>query len=244
MHEAEKIVVITQARMTSTRLPGKILMEIDHLSLLHYHLERLHNAEWQTVVATTTNDEDNAVQIFCEKEGVPCYRGSEHNVLKRFFETANRYQPDMVVRVTSDCPLIDAGLISKGLKMYKAKNNKHAYVSNCFPRSYARGFDFEIFSMELLQETYNQATDQNDLEHVTPYMWKNKSGKVQMCNVQQEHNNSHLRLCVDERDDFRLMEKLILEYHAQEMKYDKIENLLNQHPELQAINAHIEQKKN
>ncbi len=241
---SEKILVITQARMTSTRLPGKILLEINHLTLLHYHLERLHNTDWQVVVATTTNEEDNAVQAFCEKEGVPCYRGSEHNVLQRFFETAKKYHPDIVVRVTSDCPLIDAGLIAKGLKMYRDENSKHAYVSNCFPRSYARGFDFEIFSMDLLQDAYANATEQNDLEHVTPYIWKNKSGRVKLLNLAQEPNNSHLRLCVDESDDFILIEKLITDYAAHEMKFDQIESLMNRHPELQAINSHIEQKKN
>ncbi len=241
---SEKILVITQARMTSTRLPGKILLEINHLTLLHYHLERLHNTDWQVVVATTTNVEDNAVQAFCEKEGVPCYRGSEHNVLQRFFETAKKYHPDIVVRVTSDCPLIDAGLIAKGLKMYRDENSKHAYVSNCFPRSYARGFDFEIFSMDQLQDAYANATEQNDLEHVTPYIWENKSGRVKLLNLAQEPNNSHLRLCVDERDDFILIEKLITDYAAHEMMFDQIESLMNRHPELKAINSHIEQKKN
>jgi spore coat polysaccharide biosynthesis protein SpsF len=240
----ENILVITQARMTSTRLPGKILMEVDHIPLLQYHLERLKNPKWQVVVATTTNKEDDAVQDFCEKMKVPCYRGSEHNVLQRFFNTAQLYQPDTVVRVTSDCPLIDSNLIEAGLEVFRNENNKNAYVSNCFPRSYARGFDFEIFSMELLQDAFTNAAEPNDLEHVTPYMWKNKSGKVKLCNLQQDIDNSHLRLCVDEKDDFRLIEKLILEYRAHLMAHNEIENLLNHHPELSDINAHIEQKKN
>ena len=116
-------------------------------------------------------------------------------------------------------------------------------MSNGIERTFARGFDFEIFSFQLLDDAFNKATDEADLEHVTPYIWKNKSGKVEMYHIKQTDDNSKLRITVDTADDFELIKRLIENHKANELPYNEIESILKSHPDLIALNSHIEQKK-
>ena len=116
-------------------------------------------------------------------------------------------------------------------------------MSNGMERTFARGFDFEIFSFELLDEAFKRATDESDLEHVTPYIWKNRPGNIQLYPVKQAIDNSRFRITVDTPEDFELIRLLIETYEADKLSYNEIEQILSEHPELPAINAHIEQKK-
>lgn len=235
--------IITQARMTSTRLPGKILKVVNNKTLLHYHIERLQKTGLPVVIATTTNKTDDAVQEFAENQQLACYRGSENNVLSRFREAALQNKLDIIIRVTSDCPLIDPHLIRTGLEKYIQLNNPSLYLSNTLERSFSRGFDFEIFSFSLLEDAFKNARDESDLEHVTPYIWKNKSGNVERYPIRQLENNSNFRITVDTAEDFELIKQLIEKYHADQLSYNEIELILHRHPELVAINKEIEQKK-
>ncbi len=235
--------IITQARMTSTRLPGKIFKEVNHKSLLLYHIERLQKTGFEIAIATTTNQTDDCICEFAAKQNIKFYRGSENNVLSRYYETAKKFNFDSIVRVTSDCPLIDPHLIRNSIKKYLKLNNPNLYMSNGIERTFARGVDFEIFSFQLLEEAFNKAKDESDLEHVTPYIWKNKSGKVEFYHIKQTENNSGLRITVDTEDDFELIKVLIEKYKADTLPYNEIETILNSHPELININSHIEQKK-
>lgn len=237
------IAIITQARMTSTRLPGKILQEVNHKPLLDYHIERLQKTGFDVIIATTTNETDDIVCDYAAKNQLKFYRGSEENVLSRYYEAAKKFDVDIIVRVTSDCPLIDPHLIRNAVEKYVQLNNPNLYLSNGIERTFARGFDFEIFDFNLLKEAHKNASNPEDLEHVTPYIWKNKSGKIEFYHVKQQDNNSNLRITVDTQDDFDLVKKLVEEYSANELPYTEIEKILNQHPELVAINVHIEQKK-
>ena len=235
--------IISQARMTSTRLPGKILKEINGKSILQYHLERLQKTGFDIAIATTTNQTDNIVADFALKHSIACHRGSENNVLSRFYETAVKFKYDIIVRVTSDCPLIDQHLIRNAVDKYLQLNNSNLYLSNCIERTFARGFDFEIFSFQSLEEAFEKASDISDLEHVTPYIWKNKSRKTELYHVKQTNNNSNLRITVDTSEDFELFKTLIEKYKADTLSYTEIETILLNHSELVALNAHIEQKK-
>ena len=235
--------IITQARMTSTRLPGKIFKEVNNKSLLQYHIERLQKTGFDIAIATTTNETDDCVCEFADHNKIKYHRGSENNVLSRYYETAVKFKFDIIVRVTSDCPLIDPHLIRNNMETYLKLNNQNLYMANGMERTFARGFDFEIFSFQLLEEAFNKATDEGDLEHVTPYIWKNRSGKVEFYHVKQNQNNSNFRITVDTADDFELIKTLIEKYKADTLPYTEIENILAQHPELVALNAHIEQKK-
>ncbi len=229
--------------MTSTRLPGKIFKKIGSKSLLSYHTERLAKTGFDISIATTTNQTDDCVCEFAEENKINFHRGSENNVLSRFYETAIKFNYDVIVRVTSDCPLIDPHLIRNSVEKYLKLNNQRLYMSNGLERTFARGFDFEIFSFQLLKEAYENAKEESDLEHVTPYIWKNRSGQVETYSVKQEPNNSDMRITVDTKEDLELINELIVRYNAENLSYNEIENLLRSHPELMQINSHIEQKK-
>jgi len=239
----ENIGIITQARMTSTRLPGKILKTINGTPLLKFHIERLKLAECKLILATTVNDTDDTVSKFAEFENILIHRGSENNVLERFYQAADKYKLDVIVRVTSDCPLIDGLVIKEALGQYQEWNNPRIYYSNCLVRTFPRGFDFEIFSFELLQDAFINAKELSDFEHVTPYINKNKSGNVIIKDYVLKNDFSNFRLTVDTPEDFQLIELLVDKYGAEEKGQREIIDILLKNPELSKINAHIEQKK-
>jgi spore coat polysaccharide biosynthesis protein SpsF len=236
-----RIHIITQARMTSTRLPGKIMIETAGKTMLEHHVHRLQKAGHPVIIATTINCEDNPVETFAEKHNLACYRGDEYDVLGRFYEANQQFPGDIIVRVTSDCPLIDSTLIQQGIDTYLALNDDQCYVSNCFPRTYARGFDFEIFSARMLQEANRESTSTHDREHVTPFMRAKHSER--MHNIAQEKNNGSLRLTLDTPEDLLVLKHMIEETPALELGFAEIEILLLSHPEWITINEHIEQKK-
>lgn len=229
--------------MTSTRLPAKIFKEVNQKSLLQYHIERLEKTGFDIAIATTTNATDDCVAEYASQKNLKVHRGSENNVLSRFHETTIKFNFDIIVRVTSDCPLIDPHLIRNSVEKYLKLNNQNLYMSNGIERTFARGFDFEIFSFQLLDDAFKNAIKKSDLEHVTPYIWKNKSGNVEMYHIKQNEDNSSLRITVDTTDDFELIKKMIEDYKANELPYNEIETILKSHPNLIALNSHIKQKK-
>jgi spore coat polysaccharide biosynthesis protein SpsF len=235
--------IITQARTTSTRLPAKVLLQTaDGTSVLAHHLQRLQHASLPIVVATTTNATDDILAAAATQNNAYCVRGSEDNVLSRYYAAAKQYGFDVIIRVTSDCPLIDANLILQGLHTYLLNYHVHLYYSNTLERSYARGFDFEIMSFFLLEDAYNNATLPTDLEHVTPYIHQNRSREVEVMQHTTTPNYSHQRITLDTPEDWQLIKILIEKYAAHTLNYTQISQILQQNPELLAINAHIEQK--
>lgn len=229
--------------MTSSRLPGKIFKKAAGKSLLSFHTDRLKQTGFDVIIATTVNTTDDCICDFAQEQGLAFYRGDEQNVLSRFYGAAMEQKLDIIVRVTSDCPLIDQHLIRNNVERYMKLNNPNLYMSNSLERTFARGFDFEIFSFGLLKDAFTNATEESDLEHVTPYIWKNRSKKTELFHVKQPVNNSDLRITVDTADDFELVRQLIENYQAAGLAYNEIEAILRSHPELVSINSHIEQKK-
>lgn len=235
--------IITQARSTSTRLPAKVLLQAGDNTILGHHISRARQSGYPLFVATTTNDSDQAIADFCAQNDTACYRGSENHVLSRYYECALLHQLDVIVRVTSDCPLIDGGLIAQGVAQYLALDTPQAYLSNGIIRTFPRGFDLEVFSFALLSEAYQNATLAPDIEHVTPYIHQNRTGKVVLSHLIQGNDKSQYRITLDTPEDFALLKILIEQYKAHQLDYRQIISLLDQHPELVALNAHIEQKK-
>lgn len=239
----KKIGIITQARTTSTRLPKKVLLMANGQSVLDHHLHRLKQSGLDVFVATTTNTEDEPIVRIAEKNGVGCHRGSEYDVLARFYETAKKFELDIIVRVTSDCPLIDGKLIKEGVERFQS-SSMNTYLSNCIERTFPRGFDFEVFSFQSLEKAFNKARDISEREHVTPFIRNEVSNiGVKLIHLKQAEDNSSFRLTLDEQDDWILLKTLIEDYHADKLGYDAIINLLKAHPELSSMNSHIEQKK-
>lgn len=210
---------------------------------MQVQMDRLRQFKTPVYLATTVLPADDALADFAKQQGIPFYRGDENHVLRRYYECARQFGLEAVIRVTSDCPLIDAALLDKAIHTYLKENDKDLYLSNTQQRTYPRGFDFEIFSFDLLAQAYLQATEPMDTEHVTPFIWKNKTGKVRMAQVTDAADNSEFRLTVDTTEDYELIRRLIEDYHADSLSGQEIIAILRQHPELAEINRHIEQKK-
>ncbi|GAB3237151.1 glycosyltransferase family protein [Hymenobacter seoulensis] len=239
----KKVGIISQARLTNTRLPGKVLREAAGRPLLDYHLARLAWSSLPIYLAITENSTDNPLADYAREHNIPYTRGSEDDVLARFQQCAHEHELDVLVRVTSDCPLLDGRLIAEAVQQYVSANNPRLYLSNVLERTFPRGFDFEVFSRELLEEAHQHATLPSDREHVTPYLNQNRSGQVEIQHIRRATDRSNYRLTVDTPEDFALIKTLIEDHQAATLSADELIYLLDQHPELVALNAHIEQKK-
>lgn len=235
--------IITQARMTSTRLPGKVLIEVGGRPLLDLHLDRLLASGHDVVVATTTNASDDPIVELASARDVPVHRGSEHDVLSRFAGAVEEYGLDTVVRVTSDCPLIDGKLVARGIATFEQAGDPALYVSNGLVRTMPRGMDFEVFSGAALLEADVQATSAAQREHVTPYLHQNVNGRTRLHNVSWPEDRSGYRITLDTADDLALIRALVEEHGAADLDCAGLIAVLDAHPELVALNAHVEQKK-
>lgn len=238
-----KVGIISQARMSSTRLPGKVLKNIAGKSILDFHISRLQQTGFPVFLATTTNHTDDPIVAFAKEHNLPFYRGDEQNVLSRYFYCAAENNLDVIVRVTSDCPLIAPEMVKNGIEKYLKSNDPYLYLSNALERTFPRGFDFEVFSFALLERAFKEATRQEELEHVTPYIHQNRTGDIHFEHVKNPEDKSQYRITLDTPEDFELLRILIEDYKADELSGQEIINLLDTHPELVAINAQIEQKK-
>lgn len=238
--EKIKILCITQARLGATRLPGKVLKTIGGKTLLEIHLERALQSRKVTKLKVATTMEEGADKIvdIAKKLGIESYRGSTNNVLERFYFASLPENPDYVVRLTADCPLIDASEIDRVID--KCISGKYDYVSNTLEPTFPDGIDVEIFTFFALKKAYQEATLKSDREHVTPYIWRNssiKGGKLfSSFNVKYQEDFSKYRLTVDTQEDFDLIENIILHLGVDKKWLDYI-NYLNKNPELMKINA-------
>lgn len=240
-----KTVIIVQARMTSTRLPGKVMKQVLGKSLLQYQLERLQRVKLadEIVIATTTNQTDESIVELCNRLAVPCFRGSEEDVLGRYYQAARVYKADTVVRVTSDCPLIDPQVIDEVIDCYLKNKSNYDYVSNSLERTYPRGMDTEVFSFSALQQACWEATAQSDREHVTPFIHR-QPARYRLGHVIYSEDCSHHRWTVDTPEDFELIQKIIEAIYPRKPNFtlEDCLSLLKKHPEWYIINSHVSQK--
>jgi spore coat polysaccharide biosynthesis protein SpsF len=240
-----KVVAITQARMTSTRLPGKIMMEAAGKTLLEHHLERLRRAGTidEIVLATTENSEDDPTADLGNQLGVSVFRGSEHDVLARYHGAAKASDADVVVRVTSDCPLIDPQVTDRTVQAFLDQSAELDYVSNRLVHTFPRGLDTEVLHFAALDEAFNEATDRPDREHVTLFVWR-QPDRYRLLNVACDRDLSRHRWTVDTKEDFDLMARMIDALYPDDPEFGMEAGiaLLDQHPEWSTWNAHIEQK--
>ncbi|WP_255547281.1 cytidylyltransferase domain-containing protein [Oxynema sp. CENA135] len=240
-----RIVIIVQARMTSTRLPGKVLKQVLGKPLLEYQIERLRRVKLadEIVIATTTNQTDDPIVNLCDRLSVAYFRGSEQDVLERYYQAATAHKADVVIRVTSDCPLIDPQVINQVIDYYLQSQSNYDYVSNSIKRTYPRGMDTEVFSYSVLEQAFLEATAQPDREHVTPFIYRQPQ-RYRLGHVTYSEDCSHHRWTVDTPEDFELIKKIIETVYPNE-PYFTLEDclgLLQQHPDWYFINSHIEQK--
>ena len=238
-----KIGIITQARATSTRLPAKVLLTAGGRSYLEHHLDHLQATGLPVIVATTTNEADEQIVEIAAKAGVPVFRGSELDVLSRFAGAIREHELDGVVRVTSDCPLIDPEVVAAGVDRFRTEAAENLYVSNCLERTYPRGMDYEVFSGTRLLKADAEATLPADREHVTSYLHQNRTGDMRLVNMPWTESGSQYRLTLDTEDDRLLLATLIEDFGAADLNVADLVAIMDKHPELHALNEHIEQKK-
>jgi spore coat polysaccharide biosynthesis protein SpsF len=208
-----KVLLITQARIGSTRLPGKVLLPIGEETLLSIHLERLRKCSTidQIVVATTFEDGVDRLIDICKDSEVDYYQGSLEDVLDRFYQAAIKYQPDWVVRVTSDCPLLDSRVVDQVVR--KALEINVDYCANIIIEDFPDGQDVEVFKFSALQRAWKEANLKSEREHVTPFIRNNSDLEgnelFTAYDVKCQSNFNSIRMTVDEKVDLILIRRLI-----------------------------------
>lgn len=235
-------VAVVQARMGSTRLPGKVLMDVAGVPMLGRVVERVRRASRvdDVVVATTTADRDDAVVRYCEAEDVPVHRGSEDDVLDRYHQVAQSVDADAVTRIAADCPLHDPAVIDRVAAVYDGGD--HDYVSNTLEPSYPVGLAAEVLSAAALETAWREAEAPDEREHVTPFI-RRRPDRFRLASVVHDEDLSHHRWTVDEPADLELVRRVYDALGDGPFGMEEVLALLEERPELAAINAHVEQRK-
>jgi len=238
-----KILAITQARIGSTRLPEKILKTINGESILEIHFKRVLKSKSisKLKIATTTEAGNEKIETIAKKMGIQVFKGSVNNVLERFYYAALPENPDWVVRLTSDCPLIDAEIIDSVINF--AISNNLDYASNTLDPTFPDGMDVEIFKFSALEQAFHEAKLKSELEHVSPYIWKNSSYKGGSIFTSDCYKNdsdfSSIRITVDTHEDFLVIQKLVELYGIEEDWLTYVKGL-QEHPDIRKINENFQ----
>ena len=235
-----KILAITQARINSSRLPGKAMKLINSKPLLYYHLHQLSQSKLidEIVVATSVNKSDDKIANYCKNNKINFFRGSLKDVLSRNYYCAKNFNADLIVRVTSDCPLIDPEIIDFCIKKYMRK--KVDYLSNTTPpdgATYPDGTDVEIFNFKNLEYAFLRCKNKNFREHVTFYFWKNPL-KFKLLRLDLKKNLRKYRITVDYKEDFLLINKILNYFKRNKIKLRlwNIISFLNKQKHINRIN--------
>jgi spore coat polysaccharide biosynthesis protein SpsF len=236
------VVAIIQARMGSTRLPGKVLMDISGATMLSRVVSRVKQAKLlnQIVVATSDKSIDDLIVKETERLKVFSFRGSENDVLDRYYQAALSFGADVVVRVTSDCPLIEPTIVDEVINAFL--DGGIDYSSNTLVRTYPRGLDVEVFSVSALKKAWEQAKKDYQRVHVTPFLYENPD-LFKLQSITSGSDYSKYRWTVDTPDDLKLVRR-IYELLGDDVVFSwrDIIALIEKHPELETINSHINQK--
>lgn len=234
-----KTVAIIQARMSSRRLPGKILETIGTEPLLAHVVRRAQASGVFDVVsiATSTDTSDDPVQQFCDSQNIPCFRGSLKDVLDRYERAAQSLHAEIITRLTGDCPLLDPAVIRQIVGAFDPR--RYDYVSNTVERTYPKGLDTEVFSMHALNEAHKNARLPSEREHVTPYFYTHPE-QWRIRQITQKTDRSLLRWTVDEPRDLAFVRAIVQHLGSGTYGQSEILALLKAHPDLQRMNEGID----
>jgi len=231
------ITAIIQARMRSTRLPNKVLLPLGGKTILENVVERARRAKLidQVVLATSKEPADDVIADLCAKKGISCFRGSENDVLGRFYQAALAYKAENICRLTADCPLIDPAIIDKAAQEFLSGH--YDYVSTSHPvATYPDGFDTWIFSFAALEQCWREAKLPSEREHVTSYIW-NHPEKFKISSVKNEVDLSAHRLTIDEPADYELLKLVVAK--VKDLNLENVVQFLETNAEAKKINANI-----
>ena len=242
----ERIVCIIQARMGSSRLPGKVLKDIGGKPMLGWVVERVRQCKKidKVVVATTSDAGDDPIVEFCRDHSIGCFRGDVFDVLDRYYQAAREYKADVVVRVTADCPLIDPAVVDRAIAELQQKNLD--FTANRLPPPFSRtfpiGLDVEVASMAALSEAWKKATEQHEREHVMPYLYAGqRKFKTGVIDAPQDYGSQ--RWTVDTPEDLEFLRGIArLLDGRMDFTWEEILKLVQAHPELSTLNAAVQHK--
>jgi len=237
-----KIITVIQARTGSSRLPEKVLLSLCGQPLLLRQYERIAMASnvGDIVIATSINSNDDQIEKICKENNIICFRGDENDLLDRHYKAAVKYGADAIVKIPSDCPLIDPNIIDKVISKYLCEKESTDYVSNLHPATFPDGNDVEVFSFETLEYAWNAATKDFEREHTTPFIWENPT-LFRIKNVEWEsklnYSTSH-RWTIDYEEDYMFIRKIYEELYHKKPNFSlyDILNLLEEKPFIRDIN--------
>jgi spore coat polysaccharide biosynthesis protein SpsF len=256
------IVAIIQARMASSRLPGKVLLDIAGRPMLEHVVLRTRQAKTvdQVVVATTTDPDDDPVAAYCARQGFLCYRGSQHDVLDRYYQAARIFGAQVVVRITADCPVIDPAVIDKTVRAFLGQHAQTAdeangtaevgfpydFAANRLPppwgRTFPIGLDTEVCTFSALERAWNEADQPYQREHVMPFFY-DQPGRFKVRMVDYEVDYGDLRWTVDTAEDLVLVRKIFAHFPGQEdFSWLEVLEVFEHEAELRQINAQVRHK--
>jgi spore coat polysaccharide biosynthesis protein SpsF len=236
-----QVVAIIQARMGSTRLPGKALMDLAGKTVLARVVERVSrmNRIQSVVVATSVNRENEPIAVECGRLGIHCFRGSEYDVLDRYAGAAREYKAEAIVRITADCPLIDPEISDSVVSEFVQR--RADYASNIFPRTYPRGLDTEVFTRDALEQAWKHATEAHQREHVTPYLYEHPQ-VFRLASIQADAEYAYYRWTLDTQEDLELIRSIYSRFDGRErFSWRELLQLFEREPALVEINSHVQQ---
>jgi len=230
---------IVQARMGSTRLAGKVLMEIiDGKSVLYHVINQLKYCKSfkKLIVATTTLPEDDKIVQFCTDNNIDYFRGDSKNVLERHYKCAEKFSLSTIIRMPSDKPLLDPEVVDKVVEAFNS--NSYDYITNFLPSTYPSGTEVEVLSFDSLKKTWENAVLPSEKEHVTNYIYNHRDD-FRIFNVKNEKDLSRFRWAVDTEEDYILVKKIISKIDKEPILISDILDLFEREPELIEINADV-----
>ncbi len=239
------IFIIIQARMTSTRLPGKVMLPLCGKTVLEVMIERLKSFKKNIIIATTNDGSQKPIIDICKELDLKYYEGDTSNVLNRYYEAAVKYgaeDNDIIVRLTSDCLVIDEEIVKSTIEFFK--NTSSDYSSASGEGGYPRGMNTEVFHFSLLKEAHINVTEDFEKEHVTPYIYKTCNNKFKINFLKNKIDYSKYRLTVDEIDDYKAIVEVYKKFNNKiDFSFDELISMLEKNQYIYELNAHVEQKK-
>jgi len=239
-----KVAAIVQARMGSTRLPGKVLLDLFGETVLDRTINRVRRAQTldEVVVATTTEAADDVIAHLCAQRRWHCFRGNHHDVLDRYCQAAIAHQADIVVRLTSDCPLIEPTVIDWVVQAFLDRQPALDYAANTLPpRTFPRGLDTEVMSFDVLQCAWREDSNLAWREHVTPYIYRTP-GRFRLYAVSNPVDYSSMRWTVDTDEDLAFARRIYEHFGHDNFSWHEVLSVLEQHSEWLRINQTVAQK--
>jgi spore coat polysaccharide biosynthesis protein SpsF len=237
-----RVVAIVQARMSSSRLPGKILADLGGQPVLAWVVRRASRARGidQVVVATSVAADDDVVESFCKEKGFACIRGNHYDVLDRYMQAAREFRADVIVRLTGDCPLIDPEMLADNLQTFLAANPPLDFAANRLPneRTIPIGLDAEFCTRAALETAWREAQEPHQREHVMPFLYEHPES-FRILHIKHQPNYGQYRWTVDTQEDLNLLREIVSSFEDDRFSWKQVLALVEAKPELAQLNSAV-----